>query len=548
MKLLSAMTALALAISLNACGEAAPTQQQKQAVEANPEAIRAHLEFLASDELKGRDTGSIGHEIAAKYIASEFKQMGLQPGGDNGTYFQRMPARKSYLVDRSASMIVHTDNGDVALEFPADFTTGPSAFSEADEVTAPMVFVGYGMVADEFGINDYEGLDVKGKIAVMVTGRPDDLPSEEGAHLNSIKDDLAAERGAVGIITIHTPQREKVRPYKSSLIYTKLPRMHWLDAEGKPHGVHESLLGTAYVDSKPAQQLFVNAEQSLDSVFEQLAEGQSPKGFELNASVTLSRKSRHEELTSPNVAAILPGSDESLADEYVLYTAHADHIGVSQDLSSDDNINNGAMDNAAGVSVMLETARMFVDAGQAPRRSIMFLAVTAEEKGLLGADYFANNPTVPLHSIVANVNLDMPVLLYDFADVIAFGANHSSMGDTVAKAAGKFDIKLSPDPMPEQAIFTRSDHYTLVKKGIPAVFLMTGFTSKNEDEDGGEVWGKFFAEHYHRPSDQPSLPINYDAGAVFTDINYEIGKEVANADERPHWLADSFFGKTFGGQ
>ncbi len=214
-------------------------------------------------------------------------------------------------------------------------------------------------------------------------------------------------------------------------------------------------------------------------------------------------------------------------------------------MSREDNINNGAMDNASGVSVMLETARLFVESDKEFKRSIMFLSVTAEEKGLLGADYFANNPTVPLNSIVANVNLDMPVLLYDFADVVAFGASHSTLGETVSKAAKKYDTAQSPDPMPEQAIFTRSDHYTLVKKGIPAVFLMTGFNSRTEGEDGGEVWGTFFAEHYHKPSDGLNLDINYEAGARFTNINFAIGEEIANAAQRPQWLEDSFFGKQF---
>ena len=215
----------------------------------------------------------------------------------------------------------------------------------------------------------------------------------------------------------------------------------------------------------------------------------------------LVKESTHEETSSPNVAAVLPGTDPNLKDEYVVYTAHSDHIGVVKDMSSDDTINNGAMDNASGVSVMLETARMFVESGIDNKRSIMFLSVTAEEKGLLGADYFANNPTVPLNSIVANVNLDMPVLLYDFADVIAFGASHSTLGDTVTKAAEKYNTEQSPDQclnrrsLPVQTITLWS------KKAFPAVFLMTGFTSRTEGEDGGEVWGKFFAEHYHRPSD-----------------------------------------------
>ena len=546
-KLTRLLVPAAVAATLAACGaQEAPAKDTS--VSAQQQNIRAHLEFLASDDLKGRQTGSEGHEIASKYIVSEFKQLGLQPGGDDGTFYQRIPFRTSMLVADSAKM-VYTHNGETTeFEFGKQFITGPSHHSERTEVTAPLVFVGYGMEAPEFGLNDYEGLDVEGKIVVMLTGRPENLPSEEGAHLANIKDDIAREKGAVGIITLHTPEREEVRKFETSVYYTKTPRMTWMGPNGLPQGQEQQLMGSAYLDDEPALQLFANAPTALDTIFEQISEDPnfSPAGFELEGAVKLAKESTHEQTTSPNVAAVLPGSDPQLKDEYIVYTAHSDHIGVIKDMSSDDVINNGAMDNASGVSVMLETARMFVDSGIETKRSIMFLSVTAEEKGLLGADYFANNPTVPLNSIVANVNLDMPVLLYDFADVIAFGASHSTLGETVTKAAQQYNTEQSPDPMPEQAIFTRSDHYALVKKGIPAVFLMTGFTSRTEGEDGGEVWGKFFAEHYHRPSDDLKVhDVNYEAGARFTNINFEIGKEIANADQRPQWLEDSYFGKQF---
>lgn len=530
----------ALTVLLTACGDQTPHAVAAE-VSADANALRSHLEFLASDALEGRDTGSRGHEIAAQYIAARFKALGLEPAGDDGTYYQRIAFRRSTLIDSSASMTVDTGENTVELEYGEEFLTGPSAYTTESSVTAPVVFVGYGLVSEEFGLNDYANVDVDGKIVMMVSGRPEELPSEEGAHLNSSKTKFAAERGAVGIITLHTPMREEVRPFKVSAMYQRAPRVTWLNPQGEPNLTYKNLQGSAYVDYRAAEPLFANAAISMEEVFAQLEKGEQPKPFELNTTVTLSRKSAHEEISSPNVAAILPGSDPDLRDEYVLYTAHSDHIGVTQDLSQDDHINNGAMDNASGVSVLLETARMFVEANQRPKRSILFLSVTAEERGLLGADYFAHYPTVPLQQIVANVNLDMPVLLYDFADVIAFGSTHSTLGESVAEAAGQYGIELSEDPMPEQAIFTRSDHYPFVKKGVPAVFLMTGFTAKGEDQDGGKIWGEFFAEHYHRPSDQPSLPINYEAGVVFTNINYEIGKTIANDEQRPRWLPDSFF-------
>ena len=519
---------------------------------ANATAIEAHMQFLASDALAGRDTGSNEHEIASLYIATQLQALGLKPAGDNGSYLQRVPLRKARLVQDSAKFTLHTDGNNTELAYPKAFFTGPSLQFASTEVTAPLVFAGYGLVSKEFGIDDYANLDVKGKIVVLLTGRPDSLPSEEAAHLNSLKTRLAAERGAVGIISIHTPKQEKVRPYASSLLYLNTPSMEWLQSDGTPADSYPDLKGGAYVHPDAAAALFAKAPVALPAIFNQLDAGTSPAGFELGVSATLSRNSSHEDIASPNVIAVLEGSDPVLKDEYVVVTAHSDHIGYSNDLRNDDKINNGAMDNAAGVAILLETARLFAQLPEKPKRSILFVVVTGEEKGLLGADYFANNPTRPIEKLVANVNLDMPVLLYPFADMIAFGANHSSLGKVVADAAAKEGIALSADPMPEQAIFTRSDHYTLVKKGVPAVFLMTGFKSQDPNQDGGKVWSSFFAKHYHKPSDDiPSLikdygAIRYDAGAVFADINFNIALDVANTEQRPYWLKDSFFNGVFG--
>ncbi|MBU1311088.1 MAG: M28 family peptidase [Gammaproteobacteria bacterium] len=519
---------------------------------ANAQAIEAHMQFLAADALAGRDTGSNEHEIASLYIATQLQALGLQPAGDNGSYLQRVPLRKARLAQDSARFTLHVNGSSTDLAYPKAFFTGPSLQFAQTEVTAPLVFAGYGLVSKEFGLDDYANLDVAGKIVVLLTGRPDSLPSEEAAHLSSLKTRLAAERGAVGIITVHTPKQEKVRPYASSLLYLTTPSMEWLDASGTPAESYPNLKAGAYVHYDAAAALFANAPSSLADIFAQQDKQQNPAGFELGVSATLSRKSSHEDISSPNVIAVLQGADPVLKDEYVVVTAHSDHIGYSNDVRSDDKINNGAMDNAAGVAILLETARLFAQLPEKPKRSILFVVVTGEEKGLLGADYFANNPTRPIDKLVANVNLDMPVLLYPFADMIAFGANHSSLGAVVQQAAAKEGIALSADPMPEQAIFTRSDHYTLVKKGVPAVFLMTGFKSQLPDQDGGKVWSSFFAKHYHKPSDDiPSLikdygAIRYDAGAVFADINFNIALDVANTEQRPYWLKDSFFNGVFG--
>lgn len=552
---LPAVLLAAAATTIAAC---AP-QEHKAVEPSSPEArelnIKAHLEFLADDLLKGRDTGTRGHEIASLYIESQFKALGIQPAGSDG-YYQWVPLRSTRMADPSPELTINFGGEQIEFEFRKDFIAGPSGSAESQEVTAPLVFVGYGLVSDKFEIDDYAGLDVEGAIVVTLSGRPDNLPSEESAHLNRQKSVNAAERGAVGMINVHTPEREAISPWERSLMYLRTPRMSWLEEDGSPHGAQASIQGAASIHFDAAARLFEHSGHSAESIFSQMEAGESPAGFELEGVATMRRHSSHEEIQSPNIIGMIEGSDPDLKHEYVVYTAHSDHIGVIPDFSRDNNINNGALDNASGVAIMIETARMFqelANRGQGPARSIIFAAVTAEEKGLLGADFYANNPTVPLENIVANVNLDMPVLLYPFADIVAFGAQHSSLGDTVEKAAGEFGIALSPDPMPEQAIFTRSDHYALVRQGIPAVFLMTGFTSKDEELDGGEIWGQFFAEQYHRPGDDIATlnevygGIRYDSAALFANINFRIGKEIANSEERPHWLAESYFGQVFAG-
>uniref|UniRef100_UPI003BA9CD44 M28 family metallopeptidase n=1 Tax=Ningiella ruwaisensis TaxID=2364274 RepID=UPI003BA9CD44 len=520
-------------------------QQVKPDVEV--ERIKAHMAFLADDLLEGRDTGSRGHEIASLYIAGEFKKYGLAPAGENGSYMQRVTFRKTSLVQESPRFMVQSPDGNYELSYPKDFIVSPSAVRVESNVSAPLVFVGYGIVAPEFGIDDYDNMNVKDKIVVVLSGKPKSLENEEGAHLSSgaQKAKYAVEKGAIGMITVQTPAGEKVRPYERSLNYIHAPRMRWVDEKGNVGNTYPQLQGGAYLNMQSAETLFADAPKPIKDIYAALEDDRHVKGFDIPVTVSISSQSVHEELSSPNVAAVLPGSDPILKNEYVVFTAHSDHLGISKSVEKD-RINNGAMDNASGTSVMLETARMFAALSTAPRRSVMFLAVTGEEKGLLGADYFAKHPTVDIRSIVANVNLDMPLLTYESADVIAFGASHSSMGSYVESAAANAGIKLTDDPWPEQNLFTRSDHYAFVKQGVPAVFLVTGIESKTPGVDGSKALGNFLATHYHRPSDDMHQDFNWDAARTFTQVNFEIGSTLADAPERPTWNEDSFFGKTFG--
>ncbi|QOL26616.1 M28 family peptidase [Thalassotalea sp. LPB0316] len=535
---------LAALFSLTACTE---KSSQPQQVEVNPENIKAHITFLADDTLKGRDTGSEGYQIAANYVKSHFKQMGLKPRGEFDSYEQQVTFRKAFLEPESAKMIVENAGQTTEITMPDQFFISGSALHTDSMVTAETVFVGYGVVSEEFGYNDYQDLDVEGKIVVALTGRPADLPSEEGAHIGSGSEKVrhAAERGAVGYITLHTPKRDKVRAYATSAKYANGPRYSWLDNNGKPYGKFDEIKGGGYLHFDHADALFEGASMTAEQVFSADSADEKISGFALNAKVTLAAKTRHEEITSPNLIGVLEGSDPTLKDEFVVFSAHLDHIGMSSHGDHEDNINNGALDNASGVSILLETARMLSMQAEKPKRSVLFVVVTGEEKGLLGSSYFAQNPTVPVMNMVANVNLDMPLILYPFADVIAFGSTHSTLGPIVERAAAKIDISLSEDPMPEQALFTRSDHYSFVKAGIPSVFLMTGFQSKDPNVNGGEIFKDFLKNHYHQHSDQTDLPIRYDVAAEFAKVNMMIGLEIANQQDRPKWNDGDFFGKTF---
>ena len=512
--------------------------------------LQAHIEFLADDVMRGRQTGSRGYSIAANYVASGFRQMGLLPAGQEGSYFQQVPLRRAFQEPGSAELVIKNGRDTTALEFVEQFFMGPSLGRTTTELQAGLVFAGYGIEADELGHNDFANLDVKGKVVVTFAGQPHDFPSEEGAHFASRTEraKAAVRHGAIGILSIHTPRSAKRYQWDRVRSRVGAPSMGWVNGAGEVHGVFDQIQAGGMIRHTAAGPLFKNAPVDLPTLLEFDESGEPLPGFALEGTVEMRQRSSHESISSPNVVAVLPGSDPLLANEYVLYIAHLDHIG---ELHADgleegqaDPINNGALDNASGVSVMLETARL-LGQGQPPRRSILFIAVTAEEKGLVGSEYFAMNPTVPISSIVGAVNLDMPLLLYDFADVIAFGAEHSDLGDTVRTAASDFAIELTPDPFPEQNIFVRSDHYRLVQQGIPSVYLVTGVKSTDEGVDAGLITTGFLQKHYHKPSDDLDLPIHYGAAARFTRINARIGELIANEPDRPGWREGDFFGRTF---
>jgi Zn-dependent M28 family amino/carboxypeptidase len=527
---------------------AAPVAKAKPAATApvgftpSAAAIKAHMSFLADDLLEGREAGTRGYDIAANYVAAQYALMHVKPAGDNGSYLQQVPLTAFRSANEGGVSFTGADGKSGALVFGEDYLPSAQARQAETNVTAPLVFVGYGIVAPERGRDDYAGLDVKGKIVVVLNGAPTGLQTEIRAHYSNVntKRVEAAKHGAIGVLTLPTNASEKNRPFARGIGNYQEWRMTWNDAQGVANVRGAGAPGLATLSLKGGAKLFAGAPTSLEQV---LTAAETPdglvKGFALPTNVTIQLKTEIEKRQSSNVVGLIEGSDPTLKAQTIILSAHLDHLGIHG--KDADKINNGALDNASGVATMLEVARGFKEAKTKPKRSIILLAVTAEEKGLIGSDYFANNPTVPKANIAADVNLDMPILLYDFQDVIAFGADRSTIGPAVARAAGRVGIGLSADPLPEEGLFTRSDHYRFVEQGVPSVFLMTGF------KNGGEKGFKdFLATHYHKPNDDLNQPINYEAGARFALVNYQIARELADMPARPSWNKGDFFGNLFG--
>ncbi len=510
--------------------------QPADAPEFSADRVKAHVAFLADDLLEGRNAGTRGYDIAARYVATQFQMLGLEAAGTDGGWYQNVPFRQSRFAEANARLAV----AGTRFENGKDIVIAPGGPEPRQAMDADVVFVGYGLQAPELGVDDYKGLDVRGKVVAFLSGFPKGMASDIGAHLASQKAKVAQANGAVGTLGILTPTALNVFAWERRAAYAAVPTLNWLTADGRPYSDAPELKFGAALNRPAAEALFRGARRPLAEIIaESEREGGKPKGFALAQKIRFERESVGTRFDSPNVVAVLPGSDPALKNEYVLVMGHLDHDGVDPSLPGADKIYNGALDNAAGIATMLEAARALAASPNRPKRSILFAAVTAEEDGLLGAQYLARNP-LPGRKIVGVVNLDMPILTYDFEDVIAFGAEHSTLGPIVERAAARDRVTLTPDPYPAEGLFTRSDHYEFVKVGIPAVALATGVKGPGKDANAA-----FLANHYHRVSDQMDLPIRWDAAAKFARINYLIAREIADAPKAPLWYSDSFFGKVF---
>lgn len=407
-----------------------------------PEAIRADMRFLADDLLEGRGTGTRGYELAAKFMAAQFEALGLQPAGDSGTYFQNVPLR-SMKPDETKTILTLVPAGkEETLTFRQDYISFGDPARPESSVEAPVVFVGDGVTAPEQGYDDYKGIDAKGKIVALMFEAPN-FESSLKAHYSSfeVKAKNAVAHGAVGVIILDDPILEQIYSFSKQLRDLAFPQFRWLDTQERPNDYFPELKGNAFLSLDATKKFFEGSPHTAEEVFAAVKAGK-PASFALPITAKIHNVTKLEVVNSPNIVAKFEGSDPILKGEYAVYSSHLDHLGIGEPVKGD-TIYNGALDNASGSAILIEIARAFSKMKPRPRRSILFVSVTGEEAGLLGSDYFAHYPAVAKKSIVANVNMDEDLMLWPLQDIVAFGAEHSSLDAVISKATERMHLSRS---------------------------------------------------------------------------------------------------------
>jgi len=510
-----------------------------------PEALRSHVRFLADDLLEGRDTASRGHEIAARFVAAQFEELGLEPSGGGGSYLQRVPLKQARILERGTFFLLNVPGRSPrSLVLGKDFVALPSLLYEHADVLARAVYVGHGISAPEMHHDDYEGVDVRGKVVVILFGAPPTFPNDQRAYYSSteLKNKEAAARGAVAILSLIPPEEETRRSFARLASNRDRVSMAWIEG-GLPAGVPAGLRARVALSRVVGEEFFEGTRLTADEAFRAAGEGRTGS-LELQATVHLHVESRGGVAESPNVLGVLKGSDPELSKECVVLSAHLDHLGIGAPRNGHA-IYHGAYDNASGVAGMMEIARALATTLPRPRRSILFAAFTGEEKGLLGSDYFAHHPTVPLSAVVADLNMDMFLTLYPVKDIVAFGAEHSSLGPLTGEMAARLGLEVSPDPSPQEVIFIRSDHYAFVKQGIPSLMLSCGLKTTDPTIDSAKLFRNWMATVYHSPQDDMTQPMDFESAARIARLYLLVALGVANDPQRPSWNEGDFFGGRF---
>lgn len=530
----AALAALGLAVAPAVAQTSTPLPPEQAAIEA-------HVQFLAADSLRGREAGTRDFDVAADYVASEMASIGLTPGGTGGGWFQPVTL-VTYRPAEKARWTLTRGGKAIPFAFGSEFLNRAVPASPDFRAEAEVVFAGYGLVLPDRTRDDYAGLDVRGRIVALLSGVPSGVsPDAETLFLDDEqKARLAAARGARAVLILESNARRLDYPFEAVAPYWDAPDT----GIAGPDGTVESTAGSApvvgYVSRKGAQALFDGSPIAWRDVLRAEAKGRRLPMGPLGATLAVANKTHLTRAESHNVIGLIPGTDPVLRAEHIVLSAHLDHVGMGETVG-DDRIYNGAMDNAVGVSILLEVARQIRRQPTPPRRSILIVALTGEEKGLLGSRHFAKAPGVA-GRLVADINVDMPILTYPLKDLVVLGGERSTLGPTIARAAKAEGLGVAEDPHPEEMFFVRSDHYSFVQAGVPAVSIDTG-----PGGAGAAAIALFLEKHYHKPSDQIDLPFDWQSAAKYQRVVLGAARALADADAAPRWNRGDFFGLAFGG-
>jgi Zn-dependent M28 family amino/carboxypeptidase len=493
-----------------------------------------YVKVLADDNMEGRNTGSEGLKRAEAYVVEQVKADGLQPAGTDG-YYQPVKFIARRTLENDSSLALFHDGKSEPLSFDADAYFS-NRFSQAPKVDAQLVFVGWGLDIPEKGYSDLQGADLKGKVAVLLYGgSPSEIPGPLSAHYNDIRQRWAAlkKAGAIGIIAILNPHSMDIPWERLKMLRTQVGMAPADETLDDTAGIK---LGVAF-NPASADKLFAGSGHTFQEISD-FAKARKPlPRFPLKAEIRARTKVEVQELESSNIVAKLEGNDPKLKGDCIVVSAHIDHLGIGEPINGD-RIYNGAMDNGSGSAMLLDFARSFKENRPTFKRSVVLLWITGEEKGLLGSRYFAEYPTVPASSIVANINTDMFLPIIPLQAVTVYGISESDLGEWAAKMAKQHGIEAQDDPKPQRNSFIRSDQYNFIRKGVPAVAMAVGCKLDTPQQ---KVINEWLQNRYHAPSDDTHQPVNLETAGKFEGLVWDLLAFTADNEKTPEWKPDSFF-------
>lgn len=502
--------------------------------------LRTHLNILGNDSLQGRGTGSLGEKKVAQYLIQKFRELGLQPFPSDGSYFQYIPLHGSYPLQKT-DLKIHFANQEISLTLNEDYvlyTSGEQTFLPGKY---PLAFVGYGITAPEYDYNDYQNIDIQGKVAVFLEGEPysdnDDYFEGEKNTIYSYpesKQRIALSCGAVGSILIPFPPKEVEKEWLKTMNEFSFENVTLASS------VNNNL--AILINPISANILFENSLYDLNEAY-QMHKENNVKSFSLNCTLSFKGYFVERDFLSPNIIGMLQGTDDKLKDSYLIISAHYDHLGIGPAINGD-SIYNGVLDNAIGAAGLLELARIFSNEKQNLKRSIIFLLVTAEEKGLIGSYYYTNSPLVPLYKTIANINIDGIAVFDRFKSIIGIGAEYSTLGKIFERVVSKLNLRTShiPEGFEKWKSYYQSDQAAFAQAGIPSMMIYEAVDPENKSFDEALHWYINYSENiYHSPSDDLNQEIDFDASVQHLIFLYNFIYEVINDPEEPAWYDGSPF-------